>query len=100
MTPDEAGALAEALPGVRRKGHPGHPAWYVDNRLVARLLDASTLIVRVPMEERDALLAAHPEAFGVPPRFEAHHKVEAYLDDAEPGAVRAALELAWRMQRR
>lgn len=67
---------------------------------VTRLLDATTLLLRVPREERDALLAAHPEAFGVPPRCEAHHKVEAYLAHADPGAVRTALELAWRMQQR
>jgi len=54
----------------------------------------------VPTEEREALLTAHPAAFGVPPRLEAHHKAEAYLDQADPEAVRTALELAWRMQRR
>ncbi len=92
--------LAESLPQVKRKGRAEHPAWYVHDRLVARLLDPTTLLVRVPLSEREALLAAHPTGFGVPPRFEAHHKVEAYLDRAEPAAVRAAIELAWEMQRR
>jgi len=32
--------------------------------------------------------------------MEAHHKVEAYLDRAQPGAVRTAIDLAWQMQRR
>jgi hypothetical protein len=31
--------------------------------------------------------------------MEAHHKVEAYLDRAQPDAVRAAIDLAWMMQR-
>jgi hypothetical protein len=31
--------------------------------------------------------------------MEAHHKVEAYLDRAQPDAVRAAIDLAWTMQR-
>lgn len=34
-----------------------------------------------------ALVESYPETFGVPPRMEAHHKVEAHL------------ELAWQMQR-
>jgi hypothetical protein len=45
------------------------------------------------------LLETYPDSFGVPPRMEAHHKVEAYLDRAEPRAVRAAIDLAWEMQR-
>jgi hypothetical protein len=32
--------------------------------------------------------------------MEAHHKVEAYLDHAEPHAVHRAIDLAWEMQRR
>jgi hypothetical protein len=90
--------LAESLPGVKRKGTVSHPAWYVDDRLVARLLDPTTALIRVPLSKREALLATYPTSFGVPPRFEAHHKVEAYLDQAEPDAVRRAVELAWQMQ--
>jgi hypothetical protein len=99
VTPDEAGAYAESLPGVKRKGTAEHPAWYVHDRLVARLLDPTTLLVRVPLERRESLLDAYPTSFGVPPRFEAHHKVEAYLDQASPASVQAALRLAWEMQR-
>lgn len=100
MTPDEVGRYAESLPQVRRKGTADRPAWYVHDRLVARLQDQQTLLVRVPLSRRESLLEAYPDAFGVPPRMEAHHKVEAYLDRAEPGAVRAAIDLAWDLQRR
>ncbi len=65
-----------------------------------RLLDPTTLLIRVPLSRRDTLLVTYPTSFGVPPRFEAHHKVEAYLDRAEPTAIRTAIELAWEMQRR
>ena len=99
MTPDEVGRYAESLPEVKRKGTESRPAWYVNNRLVARLADDCTLVIRVPLSEREELLAAHPDSFGVPPPMEAHHKVEAYLDDAQPEAVRAAIDLAWDMQR-
>ena len=100
MTPEEVAAYVESLDGVKRKGHAGQPAWYVHDRLVARLVDVTTLVVRVPLEERESLLADHPTGFGVPPRFEAHHKVEAYLDEVDPAGVRTALDLAWAMQRR
>lgn len=99
MTPDEVAACAEALDGVRRKGTTARPAWYVHDRLVVRLTDPVTAVVRVPLEERERLLGTWPETFGVPPRMEAHHKVEAYLDQADPAGVAEAIRLAWELQR-
>ncbi|MGZ4635028.1 MAG: hypothetical protein ACXVGN_01170 [Mycobacteriaceae bacterium] len=98
MTPDEVGRYAESLPQVKRKGTALRPAWYVHDRLVVRLQDQNTLVIRVPLNKREALLESYPDSFGVPPRMEAHHKVEAYLDRAQPGAVRMAIDLAWEMQ--
>jgi hypothetical protein len=100
MTPEEVGRYAESLPQVKRKGTEARPAWYVHDRLVVRLQDPHTLVIRVPLSRRESLLASYPDSFGVPPRMEAHHKVEAYLDQAEPRAVRTAIDLAWEMQRR
>lgn len=100
MTLDEVGRYAESLAGVKRKGTEARPAWYVDDRLVVRLQDASTVVIRVPLSRREALLEEYPDGFGVPPRMERHHKVEAYLDQADPAAIRRAIDLAWEMQRR
>ena len=100
MTPEEVGRYAESRPGVKRKGTGSRPAWYVDDRLVVRLQDPGTVVIRVPLDQRESLLERYPETFGVPPRMEAHHKVEAYLDHAEPAAVHEAIDLAWAMQRR
>lgn len=100
MTPEEVGRYAESLPRVKRKGTESQPAWYVDDRLVVRLHDASTLVIRVPLSKREALLESYPDAFGVPPPMETHHKVEAYLDRASTSAVCRAIDLAWEMQRR
>jgi hypothetical protein len=100
MTPDEVGRYAESLAQVKRKGTETRPAWYVHDRLVARLHDPDTLVVRVPLSSRESLLETYPDSFGVPPRMEAHHKVEAYLDRADAAAVRTAIDLAWEMQRR
>ena len=100
MTPDEVGRYTESLPEVKRKGTESRPAWYVHDRLVVRLQDQNTLVIRVPLDRRESLLEDYPDSFGVPPRMGAHHKVEAYLDRAQPRAVRAAIDLAWEMQRR
>ena len=100
MTPEEVGRYAESLPQVKRKGTESRPAWYVKDRLVVRLHDPNTLVIRVPLSRRESLLESYPDSFGVPPRMEAHHKVEAYLDRAQPRAVRTAIDLAWQMQRR
>ena len=94
------GEYVESLPQVKRKGTASRPGWYVHDRLVVRLDDPQTLVIRVPLSKRESLLEAYPDTFGVPPRMEAHHKVEAYLDVAVPEAVRAAIDLAWDMQRR
>jgi hypothetical protein len=100
VTPEDVGRYAESLPRVKRKGTEARPAWYLDDRLVVRLHDATTLVIRVPLSEREALLTAYPDTFGVPPRFDAHHKVEAYLDQAAPEAVHRAIDLAYQLQRR
>ena len=99
MTPEEVGNYVESLAQVKRKGTESRPAWYVNNRLVVRLHDPNTLVIRVPLSKRESLLERYPDSFGVPPRMEAHHKVEAYLDQAQPPAVHAAIDLAWEMQR-
>jgi hypothetical protein len=100
MTPDEVGRYAESLAQVKRKGTGTCPAWYVHDRLVVRLQDPNTVVIRVPLSRRESLLRTYPDSFGVPPRMEAHHKVEAYLDRAPPRAVRASIDLTWEMQRR
>ncbi len=100
MTPEEVGEYAESLARVKRKGTESRPAWYVHDRLVVRLQDPATLVIRVPLSARESLVETYPNSFGVPPHMEAHHKVEAYLDQAQPEAVRAAIHLAWDMQRR
>jgi hypothetical protein len=98
MTPDEVDQYARSLLGCKRKGTTARPAWYVDDRLVARLVDAGELLVRADFGARERLVAAHPQTFGVPPRYEKHMKVQALLsgDDA---AIRAAIRAAWELQR-
>ena len=74
-------------------------AWYVDDRLVVRQDEPGTVMVRVGGADRERLLLAHPDTFGVPPRWEAHLKVQADLD-GNADAIREAIRLAWATQRR
>jgi hypothetical protein len=100
MTPDDVAAHAATLPRCKRKGNAAKPAWYVDDRLVARLEDATTLTIRCAPGPRELLLEEHPETFGVPPRMEAHHKVQAVLDHGNDDAIRSAITAAYDLQRR
>jgi hypothetical protein len=99
VTLDDIDQFATSLAGCKRKGHPGRVAWYVDDRLVVRQDEPGTVLVRVGFEDRERLLQAHPDTFGVPPRWEAHRKVQADLD-GDADAVREAIRLAWAAQRR
>jgi hypothetical protein len=90
--------LATSLAGVRRRTATGRARWQYRGRLVARELDATHVVVRVPFDVRDALLRQHPQAFSVPPRFSKHMMVVAALDAGDDGAVEDALESAWRFQ--
>lgn len=100
MTPDDLAAHCATLPGCKRKGTASRPAWYVDDRLVARLEDPTTLTVRCSFERREQLVVAHPETFGVPPAMEKHLKVQVVLDHGNDDAVRDAVTAAWELQRR
>ncbi len=99
MTPDEVDEFARSLPGCKRKGTGARPAWYVDNRLVARLVDPGELVVRASFAGRERLVAAHPETFGVPPRYEKHYKMQALLS-GDAAAICDAIRSAWELQRR
>jgi hypothetical protein len=98
MTLDDVDAHLRALDGVRARNTEGRRAWYVDGLLVARADAPGTLLVRLGGRDRERLVSADPTTFGVPPRWEAHTKVQADLG-GDADAIRAALHLAWERQR-
>jgi hypothetical protein len=97
---EDVGRLALEHVGVKRKGTEARPAWYVNDRLVVRWLDPTSVVIRAGFKERERLLVDHPDTFGVPPRFESHMMVVAELDRADPRAVARAITEAVELQRR
>ena len=98
MKLEEVAEHLSTLEGVHQREHGGLLRWTVKGRLVARQLDADTLVIRSGFAERESLIAEHPETFTVRPRFEAHLMVVAELVNASPAAVRDALDAAWSLQ--
>lgn len=99
MDLDDVDRLARAHPGVKRKGTAARPAWYVDDRLVVRWRDETSVVVPAAFGPRERLLADHPDTFSVPPRFESHMMVVVELAGAEEAAVARALAEAVELQR-
>jgi len=98
MTLDDVDEYLRTLDGVRARRTDGRRAWYVAGLLVARADAAGTLLVRLGGSDREQLVSAHPDTFGVPPRWEAHAKLQADLTGDED-AIRRSLSLAWERQR-
>lgn len=90
--------LAMSMPGVRHTTAGGPSRWQHRGRLIARELDATHVVVRMPFEVRDVLLAHHPDVFSVPRRFAKHMMLVADLSAGNDGAVEDALSAAWQMQ--
>jgi hypothetical protein len=97
---EDVGRHAVAHDGVKRKGTEARPAWYVDDRLVVRWLDPTSVVIRTGFAEREQLLVEHPDTFSVPPRFESHMMVVVELEHADPAAVGRAIAAAVELQRR
>ncbi|GAA5021258.1 hypothetical protein GCM10023258_10500 [Terrabacter aeriphilus] len=98
MTLDDVDTCLGTLEGIRARRSDARRAWYVDGLLVARADAAGTVLVRLGGRDREQLVAAHPDTFGVPPRWEAHDKLQADLS-GDADAIQGALRLAWERRR-
>lgn len=90
---------ALSLDGVRERGSGRRRGWYYDGRLVARLEDDESVVVRCDFDSREVLLVERPETFSVPPRLESHQKVLVDLVRGDPDSALAAVTAAWELQR-
>lgn len=90
--------VATSFGGVRRASAGAAARWQCGGRLVARELDATHVVIRVPFDVRDVLLHQHPDVFSVPSRFTKHMMVVANLAAGDDDAVTDAVASAWHLQ--
>ena len=90
--------LAAELDGVAERRRDGLLDWRYRGRLVARQLDATSIVIRATFEFRDFLLQSFPETFAVPARFAKHMMVVADLEHGNGDAIEDAVIEAWELQ--
>jgi hypothetical protein len=88
--------LARTIPGVEDATSWGGPSLKVNGRMLAcmaihRSAEAGSLIVVMPKEERDALVAEAPDVYYLTPHYEPHATVLVRLAKIDPDALRDLL---------
>lgn len=93
-------ALALSLPGVEESTLRGSPSLKLGGKLFAcpalhRSAEPDTLVVRVGLEQRAALLATEPERYYVTEHYAKHPVVLARLARLNRTALKQLLKLGW-----
>lgn len=98
MTWDEVRDIALALPGVEEGTSYGTPAFKVAGKLLTRLRleDDSLVLVDIPVDEREMLMAAEPATFHITGHYKDYPSVLARLESLHPGSLANFLERRWR----
>jgi hypothetical protein len=98
VTWDEVVTIASGFPDVTISTSYGTPALKVRGKLLTRLRreDDSLVLLDVPVEEREMLIAAEPRIFHTTPHYEGYPTVLVHLSVIEAATVRAFLERRWR----
>lgn len=99
VTLNQLRVMAQALPGVEERLCHGTPAFYVRNKLFARLQeDDEHLAVAFPKAERADLIDEHPDVFSFTDHFAAYDYVLMNLNATSALLARQRLEGAWRLK--
>lgn len=99
VTYDELCELALALPGVEAGKSYGTPALKVKGKLLVRLWeDGETVVLHVPFDEREILLAADPDVFFLTDHYAGYPTVLVRLAKVRRDQLADLLELSWRSQ--
>ena len=86
-------ALPEVIEGVCF----GTPAFYLRKKLMLRLReDGETLVIKIPMESRVALIDSDPDVFSVTDHYLNYPVVLASLHAIRPAVLAEMVEGAWR----
>lgn len=95
------GAIALALDGVETAPFFGFPAFKLNGHLLAcpaghPSAEMNSLIVPVPFEQRDELLAADPDVYYVKPHYVNHAVILVRVARIHPDGLRDLLGMVWK----
>lgn len=98
VTFDAVRALALALEGTEEGTSYGTPAFRVGGKMFARLhQDGETLVVKVDLDARPALIEARPDAFFITEHYLGYPMMLVRLAVVKRAELARVLEDAWRM---
>ena len=98
-TPDDVRELALALPETTEKPSYGTPGFRVKDRLFARLhQDGESLVLRVDMDEREALAQAEPDKFFWTPHYDRHLWIQVRLAAVDREELSELLRDSWQLR--
>jgi hypothetical protein len=98
---DAVRRAGRTLPDVEESTAYGSPALKVGGRLFAciainKAAEPNSLMVRMPFEERDALIAEQPDLYYLADHYAPHPCVLVRLSRVDPAALRDLLLMGWR----
>ena len=98
---DRVRAVGLALPGVKEGTAYGSPALKVRGKMFAcmashRSAEPNTLVVRIPFDERDELVAAQPDLYYLKDHYQPYPCVLARLNRVGEDALRGLLLMGHR----
>jgi hypothetical protein len=98
MTFEDVRKMALAWPGVEDSRSYGTPSLKVKGKFLTRLReDGDSLVLKgVPFEEREILMAAHPDVFYITDHYRDWPMVLVRLSKAQAPVVKALLLRSWR----
>jgi hypothetical protein len=90
--------IALALDDVEEASSYGTPAFKVKGAMIARLRDdIGALVVRMKMEDREALIAEDPETYFITDHYLDYPYILVKLARVDPDAMRDLLGGAWKL---
>jgi hypothetical protein len=96
---DRVRAIAAELPEAEESTWYGTPAFKVRKKSFLRIHDkmGDVLVVRIPLEERDTIMAAEPEKYFITPHYAGYPAMLVRLPAVTREELRRAITRSWRL---
>lgn len=91
-------AAACELPGIEAGTSYGTPSLRVQQKFLARIKDAGTLVIYCPLEEKDFLKEAAPDIYYETDHYKGWPRILVRLGAIGDDELRHRIERAWRMR--